>query len=134
MRNACHAEQQYTGMIDVVIRAGVAGVHIPGMVVVNTEINPFPSGVEESCTMYLGDEKRVSAPVRVLVLIRDGTGEHIVAGTVFQSAVGKGEKPVAGGISDADYRYPVAIGGALTVLVNPFLVVICLLKFISQSG
>ena len=61
-------------------------------------------------------------------------GEHVITGTVFQRPVRKGEEPVAGGVSDADYRYPVAIGGALVVLVNPFLVVICLLKFIAQSG
>lgn len=134
MRNACHAEQQYTGVIDVVIRAGVAGVHIPAMVVVDAKVDPFPSGIKESRTMYLGDEKRISAPVGVFVLIGDGAGEHIIAGTVFQRTVRKGEEPVAGSVSDADYRYPVAIGGALVVLVNPFLVVICLLKFIAQSG
>ena len=134
MRNACHAEQQYTGVIDVVIRAGVAGVHIPAMVVAEAEVDPFPSGIKESRTMYLGDEKRISAPVGVFVLIGDGAGEHIIAGTVFQRTVRKGEEPVAGSVSDADYRYPVAIGGALVVLVNPFLVVICLLKFIAQSG
>ena len=77
--------------------------------------------------MYLRNEKRVSALVGVLVLIGDGAGEHVITGTVFQRPVRKGEEPVAGGVSDADYRYPVAIGGALVVLVNPFLVVICLL-------
>ena len=134
MRNACHAEQQYAGMIDVVIRAGVAGVHVPAMVVAETEVDPFPSGIKESRTMYLRDEKRVSAPVGVLVLIGDGASEHVIAGTVFQSAVRKGEKPVSGSVSDADYRYPVVVDGALSVLVNPFIVVICLLKLISQSG
>ena len=134
MRNACSAEQQYTGMVDVVIRSGVAGVHIPAMVVVEAEVDPFPSGIKESRTMYLRNEKRVSALVGVLVLIGDGAGEHVITGTVFQRPVRKGEEPVAGGVSDADYRYPVAIGGALVVLVNPFLVVICLLKFIAQSG
>ena len=134
MRNACHAEQQYAGMIDVVIRAGVAGVHVPAMVVAETEVDPFPSGIKESRTMYLRDEKRVSAPVGVLVLIGDGAGEHVITGTVFQRPVRKGEEPVAGSVSDADYRYPVVVDGALSVLVNPFLVVICLLKFIAQSG
>ena len=46
MRNACPAEQQYTGMVDVVIRSGVVGVHIPAMVVVDVEVDPFPSDIE----------------------------------------------------------------------------------------
>ena len=68
MRNACSAEQQYTGMVDVVIRSGVAGVHIPAMVVVEAEVDPFPSGIKESRTMYLRNEKRVSALVGVLAV------------------------------------------------------------------
>ena len=84
--------------------------------------------------MYLRNEKRFSALIGVFVLIGDGAGEHVIAGTVFQSAVRKGEKPVSGSVSDADYRYPVVVDGALSVLVTPFLVVICLLKFIAQSG
>ena len=46
MRNACHTEQQYAGMVDVVIRSGIVGVHIPAMVVVDAEVDPFPSDIE----------------------------------------------------------------------------------------
>lgn len=121
-------------MVDVVIRSGVVGVHIPAMVIAEAEVDPFLSGIKESRTMYLGDEKRVSALVGVFVLIGDGAGEHVIAGTVFQRPVRKGEEPVAGGISDTDYRYPVAVDGTLSVLVDSFLIVVCLLVFIAQSG
>ena len=84
--------------------------------------------------MYLRNEKRFSALIGVFVLIGDGTGEHVIAGTVFQRPVRKGEKPVAGSVSDADYRYPVVVDGALSVLMESFLVVICLLIFIAQPG
>lgn len=118
-------------MVDVIIRAGVSGVHVPDMVVAEAEVDPFPTAVEGSYAMYLGDKKRVSALVGVFVLIGDGAGEHAVAGTVFQGAVRKGEKPVTGSVVEADYRYPVAIGGALPVLINSFLVVVRLLEFVT---
>lgn len=121
-------------MVDVVMRSSVVGVHIPAMVITEAEVDPFPSDIKESRTMYLGDEKRVPVLVEVFVLIGDGAGEYVIAGTVFQRPVRRGEEPVVGGIFGTDYRYPAAVDGALSVLVDSFLIVVCLLVFITQSG
>ena len=118
-------------MVYIVIRLGITGVHIPSMVIKKTEVNPFPSTIQRNITVYLRDEKRISTAVGIFVLIRDGTGEHLVTRAVFYCPVRKAERPVSGSVCDANNRYPVPIRGALLFLVDPFLVVVCLLEFIA---
>lgn len=133
MRNACHAEKQYAGMVDIIVGEGVSGVHIPNMVIIKIEVYPFPPAVQENGSMYLRYEKRVASAISVLIAIGDGAGKHAVIRAEFQGSVGECEEPVARCIVDAYYRYPVPISRTLPVLMDSFLIIIRLLKFIAQA-